>query len=64
MQEVMSVGRGRVTQKLIRVKSDPAGSFFAAIIDPAGSLLVAKSDPSLQKVIRVQILVDTSLYNS
>ena len=43
-----------VTQKLIRVKSDPAGSLLVAIIDPAGSLLAAKSDPPLQKVIRVQ----------
>ena len=44
-----------------RVKSDPAGSLVVAIIDPAGSLLAAKSDPPLQKVIRVQLLVDTSL---
>ena len=52
----MASHRGRpVTQKLIRVKSDPAGSFFVAIIDPAGF----SSDPPLQKVIRVQILVDT-----
>ena len=51
-----------VTQKLIRVKSDPAGSLLVAIIDPAGSLLTAKSDPPLQKVIRVQILVDSSLF--
>ena len=53
---------GAVTQKLIRVKSDPAGSLLVAIIDPAGSLLAAKSDPPLQKVIRVQILVDSSLF--
>ena len=53
---------GCVTQKLIRVKSDPAGSLLVAIIDPAGSLLAAKSDPPLQKVIRVQILVDSSLF--
>ena len=51
-----------VTQKLIRVKSDPAGSLLVAIIDPAGSHLAAKSDPPLQKVIRVQILVDSSLF--
>ena len=51
-----------VTQKLIRVKIDPAGSLLVAIIDPAGSLLAAKSDPPLQKVIRVQILVDSSLF--
>ena len=51
-----------VTQKLIRVKIDPAGSILVAIIDPAGSLLAAKSDPPLQKVIRVQILVDSSLF--
>ena len=55
-------GGGAVTQKLIRVKSDPAGSLLVAIIDPAGSLLAAKSDPPLQKVIRVQILVDSSLF--
>ena len=54
--------RRPVTQKLIRVKSDPAGSLLVAIIDPAGSLLAAKSDPPLQKVIRVQILVDSSLF--
>ena len=53
---------GIVTQKLIRVKIDPAGSILVAIIDPAGSLLAAKSDPPLQKVIRVQILVDSSLF--
>ena len=53
---------GSVTQKLIRVKIDPAGSLLVAIIDPAGSLLAAKSDPPLQKVIRVQILVDSSLF--
>ena len=53
---------GIVTQKLIRVKIDPAGSLLVAIIDPAGSLLAAKSDPPLQKVIRVQILVDSSLF--
>ena len=53
---------GTVTQKLIRVKIDPAGSLLVAIIDPAGSLLAAKSDPPLQKVIRVQILVDSSLF--
>ena len=53
---------GCVTQKLIRVKIDPAGSLLVAIIDPAGSLLAAKSDPPLQKVIRVQILVDSSLF--
>ena len=53
---------GPVTQKLIRVKIDPAGSLLVAIIDPAGSLLAAKSDPPLQKVIRVQILVDSSLF--
>ena len=53
---------GCVTQKLIRVKSDPAGSLLVAIIDPAGSHLAAKSDPPLQKVIRVQILVDSSLF--
>ena len=53
---------GHVTQKLIRVKIDPAGSLLVAIIDPAGSLLAAKSDPPLQKVIRVQILVDSSLF--
>ena len=46
-----------VTQKLIRVKIDPAGSLLVAIIDPAGSLLAAKSDPPLQKVIRVPIQV-------
>ena len=51
-----------VTQKLIHVKSDQAGSLLVAIIDPAGSLLSAKSDPPLQKVIRVQLLVDTSLF--
>ena len=53
---------GSVTQKLIRVKIDPAGSLLVAINDPAGSLLAAKSDPPLQKVIRVQILVDSSLF--
>ena len=70
--EVMAAGCGDVssgvwivepvTQKLIRVKIDPAGSLLVAIIDPAGSLLAAKSDPPLQKVIRVQILVDSSLF--
>ena len=58
----MYMGWGTVTQKLIRVKIDPAGSLLVAIIDPAGSLLAAKSDPPLQKVIRVQILVDSSLF--
>ena len=59
---ILVFGCGTVTQKLIRVKSDPAGSLLVAIIDPAGSLLTAKSDPPLQKVIRVQILVDSSLF--
>ena len=31
--------------------------------DPAGSLYVAMMDPPLQKVIRVQILFDTSLFS-
>ena len=61
-QSQLSAASKPVTQKLIRVKSDPAGSLLVAIIDPAGSLLTAKSDPPLQKVIRVQILVDSSLF--
>ena len=64
LREIEFLTKGPVNchAKIDRVKIDPAGSLLVAIVDPAGSLLAAKSDPPLQKVIRVQLLVDTSLF--